>query len=96
MSYLPVPPPEMEEAFTRFLAEHTTRTPVVYITPVWALRAAFRRFVRELDLCNKPSDAQFNWMLDDAMIQVENLPEYQTKVRMPHACGIRLVEESSK
>jgi hypothetical protein len=87
----------MEAAFIRFLAACTVRAPIGYTVQVWAVRAAFRRYVREHDLCNKPSDVHVHWLIDDMNIPVESIPDIRTKVVMPHACGIRLVhEESSK
>ena len=90
MSKLNVPPLEMEAAFVRWFVDRTTRELAVRVTAVWALRADFRMYVRDNDLCNNPSDDQFAWMLDDANIAIEILPAQKTGAPLPFACGIRL------
>ncbi|MFF0398278.1 hypothetical protein ACFYSJ_21290 [Streptomyces sp. NPDC005248] len=92
---LPEISPELEAAFIRFLAACTVRAPIGYTVQVWAIRAAFRRYVRDNDLYGKPSDLQVHWLLDDMNLPVENIPDIRTKVVMPHVCGIRIVHEGS-
>ncbi|MGW3821718.1 hypothetical protein ACWEAF_05265 [Streptomyces sp. NPDC005071] len=92
---LPEISPELEAAFIRFLLNCTKRAPIGYTVQVWAIRAAFRRYVREHDLYGKPSDLQVHWLIDDMNLPVENIPDIRTKVVMPHVCGIRIVHEES-
>ncbi|MGW7712698.1 hypothetical protein ACWGKK_00080 [Streptomyces chartreusis] len=88
---LPDIPPELEDAFTVFRAECTARAAMTYVTPVFAIRAAFRAWIRDNGLpLGKPSGVQVNWMLDDANVPLETLPS-RLGPRMPHACGIRLL-----
>lgn len=88
---LHAPTPEIEAAFVRWLIDRTTRSPVTRISAVWALRADFRRYVRENDLCGRPTDGQFDWLLDDANVPIEALPApTKSGAVLPYACGIRL------
>ncbi|MFD3834782.1 hypothetical protein ACFWWC_00765 [Streptomyces sp. NPDC058642] len=88
--YLPDISPELETAFTVFLAERTERVSMVYVTPAYAVRAAFRAWIRDNSLpVGKPSVAQVNWLLDEANVPLEILPA-RTGIKMPHACGVRL------
>jgi hypothetical protein len=94
--YLPDISPELETAFCVFLAERTERAAMTYVTPVFAIRAAFRAWVRDNDLpIGKPSVGQVDWLLDDANVQTERLA-LRTGVVVPHACGIRLAAEGTK
>ncbi|MFF7112207.1 hypothetical protein ACFY91_07850 [Streptomyces albogriseolus] len=94
--YLPDIPPELDAAFRVFLAEHTEPAAMAYVTPVYALRAAFRAWTRvNAPAISKPSEAQVNWLLDDMNVPVEMIPA-RTGPRMPHACGLRLIGKAAK
>ncbi|MFE9765077.1 hypothetical protein ACFYPC_11175 [Streptomyces sp. NPDC005808] len=94
--YLPDISPELETAFRVFLAERTERASMAYVTPVFAIRAAFRAWLRENDVpIGKPTTLQVNWILDDANVPVEILA-MRTGSKMPHACGIRLIMGATK
>ncbi|WP_406267237.1 hypothetical protein OH779_22370 [Actinacidiphila glaucinigra] len=93
MSKLITVPEELEASFYRFLAAETTRTGAARVTPVFALRAAFRMYLRDEDQpVAKVTDAQFIWLLDEANIPTEEIP-LRTGPVVPHACGIRLSGE---
>ncbi|WP_199546223.1 hypothetical protein [Streptomyces sp. N35] len=94
--YLPDISPELESAFVAFRAECTKPVSMAYTTPVYAIRATFRAWLRENGLpLGKPTETQLNWLLDDANIPLETLTS-RLGPKLLYACGIRLTTGGAK